>query len=565
VVGPGKEYDVIVIGGGIHGLTVAAYLQKAGLKVAVFERRLEAGAGCCTEELMHPGVRANLCACLIGTMWSPAYDDLELERFGLEMLTSSEWSCFHPINRDKSAVLLHHYDARKQYEAWRRISEKDAELFRRLSNYFAPFWSNIMGSGQFRAQTPEGMVGTGGLLAGCSDIPRDFMDMTAMEMVDLMYEDERIKTAIHAWTIMSGTHPWEKRISAIYPIMTPFLMGPICSPAYTPRGGSHAVTHALARCFTHYGGKLLTGCPVQKIIVDDGEAKGVALSKDAIYPEAEIKATRAIVSDLSCRPTFIDLIGPDKLPLWVTLGAMMYDYDDVILFTNYWVLKEPLQWPGYPPEVERAFAFNFGVESPADVERLSADLAAGRLSDPPIVAGATLQGFAMADPTQAPPGQYTVMAWANVNYDLRRYGGPEKWDDIREEYGDKIEDLLNEYAPNLKKAKIARYCATPLDIYRRNPSMIKGSATAGAQTLAQFGANKPFPGCGAPRTPIGKLYISNSISPFPTAYLACGYIAASVLAEDLGVRQQDWWVAKAIEPGLKVLKRRGIEPRWSVD
>ena len=34
-----KEYDVIVIGGGINGLAVAAYLQKSGLKVAVFERR----------------------------------------------------------------------------------------------------------------------------------------------------------------------------------------------------------------------------------------------------------------------------------------------------------------------------------------------------------------------------------------------------------------------------------------------------------------------------------------------------------------------------------------------
>jgi phytoene dehydrogenase-like protein len=130
---------------------------------------------------------------------------------------------------------------------------------------------------------------------------------------------------------------------------------------------------------------------------------------------------------------------------------------------------------------------------------------------------------------------------------------------------DQVEDLLNEYASNLKKAKIARYCASPLDLYRRNPSMVMGSATAGAQTPAQFGDNRPFPGCGAPRTPVAKLYISNSIWPYSTAFLACGYRAASTVAEDLGIRQQDWWVAKAIEPGLKVLKRRGIEPRWSVD
>jgi phytoene dehydrogenase-like protein len=37
--------DVIVICGGHNGLTVAAYLAAAGLKVAVFERRAVVGSG----------------------------------------------------------------------------------------------------------------------------------------------------------------------------------------------------------------------------------------------------------------------------------------------------------------------------------------------------------------------------------------------------------------------------------------------------------------------------------------------------------------------------------------
>ncbi len=41
--GPEREYDVIVGGGGINGLTAACYLQKSGLRVACFERKLEAG------------------------------------------------------------------------------------------------------------------------------------------------------------------------------------------------------------------------------------------------------------------------------------------------------------------------------------------------------------------------------------------------------------------------------------------------------------------------------------------------------------------------------------------
>ena len=37
-------------------------------------------------------------------------------------------------------------------------------------------------------------------------------------------------------------------------------------------------------------------------------------------------------------------------------------------------------------------------------------------------------------------------------------------------------------------------------------------------------------------------------------------VAASVVAEDLGVREaQDWWRHQPLEAGLEMLKRRGIE------
>jgi phytoene dehydrogenase-like protein len=561
----GKEYDVIVIGGGINGLTCAAYLQKAGLKVAIFERRDEVGTHCATEEVMYPGVKVNLHASGLLPHVSPPYEDLELERFGLEMLTSSEWGYFHPF-KDKTAVLFHSWDAKKQYEAWKRISEKDAEVFRNLVNYFGPLLSEYLELLFYATPTVENLARMNDLINKCPGIPKDWAEMSGIELADILFEDERIKTACHTVGIEVAFDPWYPGVGASVPIFTP-LTGFLAAWNFTAKSGSHGIPHALARCFLHYGGEIFQGCPVEKIIIERGEAKGIALSKNAIYPEAEIYAKRAIVSDLTCYPTFIDLIGEENLSPEVALAARSYDYNGQILFTNYWVLSEPPRWINaeWDPAVERAYIFNFGLESVKDVERLYTDLIAGRLPDPPICAGGCVQGYAMADPTQAPEGQYTLMTWADVPYDLRRYGGPEKWDDIREEYGDKIENLLNEYMYNLKKAKIRRYVNTPLDIYRRNPSAIKGTWSGGPAPYHQFYHNRPFPGCGAPRTPIGKLYLSNSIWPVCGTWLGSGYNAASTVAEDLGVRDQDWWIAKAHKPYVNMLKRRGIEFKVRVD
>ena len=554
-----KEYDVIVAGGGVNGLACACYLQKSGLKVAVFERRAECGAHCCTEELMHPGVKVNLCATLMATLSSPAYEELELERFGLEMLTSSEWGMFHPINRTKKAVLMHSWDARKQYEALKRISERDAEVTRKMANYLAPYAVD-MAESMFIAPTPEKQMKMAEIMMGCPGLPPDWPNMTTFELIQEMYEDENIRAALYASTLVGGESMlWSKGRPPLG-LATRGTMATL----FTCRGGSHALTHALVRCLCQYGGSIFTSCPVTKIIIENGEAKGIVLSKDALYPEAEIRATKAVVSNLSCHPTFLDLVGEEKLPDWAVEGVKNYSYEDIILFTAYFALSEPLDWEGYPPEVNTAFSFNFGMEGESDVLRLRDDLKAHRAPDPPIVCGLSSL-LTLADPTQAPPGEHALLTWPNVPYDLDELGGPQAWDDIREEYGDKVEDLLAEYVPNFKRAKIDRYCETPLGYYRRNPSAIMGSAVSGAAIESQAGENCPFPGCGAPRSPIGKLYLSNASSPYNTTALNGGYRAADVLAQDLGVREQDWWTVKPVEPALRWYSRKGITPRWSVD
>src|SRR3989337_787009 len=54
------SFDAVIIGAGHNGLTLAAYLARAGLSVGVFERRHEDGGGANTEEATVPGFHHNL-------------------------------------------------------------------------------------------------------------------------------------------------------------------------------------------------------------------------------------------------------------------------------------------------------------------------------------------------------------------------------------------------------------------------------------------------------------------------------------------------------------------------
>lgn len=135
---PKSQYDAIVIGGGINGLTTAAYLQKAGLSTAVFERRDESGTFASTEEVMYPGVKVNMHASMLMPHFGPAYVDLELERFGLELLRApgSRFAYFHPF-LDGNAAMFSGRDLREDVRSLenhfvqgRRDIPQDRQLLR---------------------------------------------------------------------------------------------------------------------------------------------------------------------------------------------------------------------------------------------------------------------------------------------------------------------------------------------------------------------------------------------------------------------------------------------------
>ena len=79
------SYDAIVVGGGHNGLTTAAYLARAGLKVVCLERRDILGGACVTEELW-PGARVSRCSYVVSMLQPKIVADLELERYGYKAI-----------------------------------------------------------------------------------------------------------------------------------------------------------------------------------------------------------------------------------------------------------------------------------------------------------------------------------------------------------------------------------------------------------------------------------------------------------------------------------------------
>src|ERR1700753_2612261 len=79
------ETDVIIIGAGHNGLTCAAYLAKAGLRVRVVERRKVVGGAAVTEEF-HPGFRNSVAAYTVSLLNPKISADLRLAEHGLRIV-----------------------------------------------------------------------------------------------------------------------------------------------------------------------------------------------------------------------------------------------------------------------------------------------------------------------------------------------------------------------------------------------------------------------------------------------------------------------------------------------
>ena len=138
-------YDAIVIGGGHNGLVSAAYLSRAGLKVAVLERRHLVGGGAVTEEMV-PGFKFSRASYLAGLLRPSIIKELELEKYGFKYLPRNP-SSFTPTLTDsphKGKYLLLGDDQKANWESIAQFSKHDADAFPMYEDFLVIYFQCLL-------------------------------------------------------------------------------------------------------------------------------------------------------------------------------------------------------------------------------------------------------------------------------------------------------------------------------------------------------------------------------------------------------------------------------------
>lgn len=569
-----RDFDVVVVGGGINGLTTAAYLARAGLSVGVFEARGQCGANCDTVELGIPGFLHNTHATWLVPAMSPAMADLELASYGLDLRgTDVLFAKTNLTGRN----FVHGLDGAVTAASIARVSERDARTWAAIGEHMIEHGEETLyltRKGLYGPPTPDLLDRRAALddalcrRLGLAMTGDDVQRMSGFEVLETLYESEEVRTAPAALGEYTGQWPLHRTTGPMALSLGGF--GPVA--VHTARGGSHALTHALVKAVAAHGGEVWTTCPVEKIIVRDGRACGIKLSDDALLPGEEISA-RVVVSNLTLAPTFVDLLGEETVGAEWIRRAKRFSYDDPQLFAVYCALRDDVEFASasYDPAVQRAWVGYFGGETLDAMRTTLANVASGVV---PEELGGGWFIPTRADPTQAPPGCHTIYLWVSVPSCPRRWQGRaldgwDAWPELTEPLADAVLQSFERFAPGFGDLVIERHVMSPRDQELNNAAVPRANMCGGAPIPEQMGENRPLPGFierGVSRTFIPGLHLSNSIHPYSATHLACGYLAACEVAEDLGRRDVPWWRAEALDWYLENLGNiplnLGVSPKW---
>jgi phytoene dehydrogenase-like protein len=463
----GAIRDAIVVGAGPNGLTAAVELARRGMSVSVFEARETVGGGARTEELTLPGFRHDPCSAVhpMGA-GSPAFNAMPLERYGLRWL-HPELPMAHPFPDGRAAVL-----ARSPGETAASLGPRDAGTYRRLVAPYLGRWETlaadflkVLWDGLPRDPVRLARFGLTGL-PPASWLVRRFRDEPARALL----------SGMAAHVIAPTSTPATGAVALVFALAAHEVGWPV------PRGGSQAISDALAAYLRDLGGEIHTDVEVKRL--------------------DELPPARAYLFDTS--PTALARIaGLGRAFDGFRYGASAFKID--------YALDGPVPWTA--SEARRAGTVHVGPTS-GEINAALREAVSGRAPEVPFLIASQPT---VVDPGRAPAGKHVLWVYGHA---------PRDWDgDLTEA----IERQLERFAPGFRDLVLARATAGPPELARRNANYVGGDIACGAFSGLQT-VFRPRPAFNPYATPHPAVFLCSSAAwPAPGVHGMQGHNAAKAV------------------------------------
>lgn len=485
------EYDFIVIGGGINGLTCASYLLREGYSVILVEKKNYLGGCAVSDEITLPGYKHDVLATSIN-IWrlGPVENELELKKYGYNDITP-EIVASTPFQKGKAITIYR--DEKRTSDTISQFSKKDATKYLDIYNYYKRV-SEIIEEGF--SSSPMKYSDMMSLLED-SDEGMEFLRtsfMSSRNWLNENFESEEAKAFFSIWGSNHASLSPEDAGSALTALTFVGLLQQ--KGGGIPIGGMQTLTKSLNNYITKHNGILILGDPVTEIEVSEGRATGVRLLSGK-----HLNAKLGVMANVGPKSLFGELVPASKLSEGFMKKVKNFRYSAVTQVMIHAAMNKPLEFKN--EETGYAGLVQIG-ETLDEVSESFNQCIRGLVPEKPFM---TLNNYTKYDKSRTPEGGHIL--WNFVRAPARIKG--RDWtDEDKHRFAELSLDLLGQYTNNFRGSILKMKVMSPQDIEAFNPNLVNGDPVLGEPTIDQMLSLRPFGGFSRYSSEIPNLYMCSA-------------------------------------------------------